>query len=227
MQLIYFFVMIYAFTNFTFRLPSIAISILFFDEWSIIVVIIIVIMNFIVIFRCDKNKRKEFSVFSSAIIATVSPFISSEQTNLYKRSDLQRQRSKNKGSETHRKKLSAKVAMVTSPLILISDITLLLLLNCDSDFKYSEEIKMEKGFAVKLLMKFLVPMGLLTMVVNYLYGKHFSKDKDSMKYFFRFSVLIFLFIGALTASGLAISDYFHGKSAMVTGNIINNLVRNH
>ena len=187
--------------------------------------IIIVILNFIVIIRCDENKRKEFSVFSSAVIATVSPFISSEQTNLYKRSDLQRQRSNNKGSEKHRKKLSAKVAMVTSPLILISDITLLLLLNSDSNFKYSEDIKMEKDLAVKLLMKFLVPMGLLTMVVNYLYGKHYSKDKHAMKYFFRFSVLIFLFIGALTASGFAVSDYFHGKNTTVAGNIIINLVR--
>ena len=218
------FTMMYAFTNFTFRLPSIALLILFFDEWSIIVLIITVALNFIVIIRCDKHKRKEFSVFSSAVIATVSPFISSEQTNLYKRSDLQRQISNNVKSETNRKKLSAKVAMVTSPLLLISDITLLLLLNSESNFKYSEEIKMEKDFAVQLLMKFLVPMGLLTMVVNYLYGKHFSKDKDAMKYIFRFSVLIFLFIGALTTSGFAIY-HFYGKNPMVPGNSKVKLVR--
>merc|ERR1719367_627171 len=106
-----------------------ALLILFFNEWSIAVILLILIANFIVIFRYDIEKRKDFSVFSSVIIATVSPFISSDQTNLYKRSDVQRVMSVDVENDTNRKKLSAMVSMVTTPLILMSNITLLLLLN--------------------------------------------------------------------------------------------------
>ena len=204
------YILIYAFSNFTFRLPSMALLILFFNEWSIAVIVLILIANFIVIFRYDIEKRKDFSVFSSVVIATVSPFISSDQTNLYKRSDVQRVMSVDVENDTNRKKLSAMVSMVTTPLILMSNITLLLLLNFENDFKFSDAIKVEKESVAKILMNFFLPMGLLTMAVNYLYGMHVSKDSNMMKYFFRCTVLIFLFFGALATSGAALSE-FYGK----------------
>ena len=200
------YILIYAFTNFAFRLPSIAVLIIFFDEWSVAILILILASNFIVIIRYDREKRKDFSVITSAVIATVSPFISSDQTNLYCRIDKQRDLPKDAESETHRKKLSALVSMVTTPLLLMSNITLLLLLEFKNDFKFSGDIKIEKVTVANLLIKFFIPMGLITMLVNYLYGMHVSRDSNVVKYFFRCSVLVVLFFGALATSGVGISE---------------------
>ena len=202
------YILIYAFTNFSFRLPSIALLVLFFDEWAVTILAFVLISNFIVIVRYDKEKRKNFSVFTSAVVATVSPFISSDQTNLYSRKDIKRDILDDIESKTHRKKLSALVSMVTTPLLLMSNIALLLLLEFNNDFKFSDDINIEKTTVTNLLVKFFLPMGVITMFVNYLYGMHVSKDNKCVKYFFRCSLLILLFFGALASSGVAIAELF-------------------
>ena len=217
------YILIYAFTNYVFRLPSIALLILYFNEWAAAILAVILMANFIVIIRYDKEKRKDFSVFSSAIIASVSPFISSDQTNLYARKDIQRVLPTDDESETHRKKLSALVSMVTTPLLLMGNITLLLLLEYTKDFKYSDDIKIEKLTVTSLLVKFFLPMGLITMLVNYLYGMHVSKDSNVVKYFFRCSVLILLFFGALATSGVAMSELLGRQQVNSTINLQPNM----
>ena len=122
------FTLVYAFSNFVFRLPSLALLVLFFDEWSIGIVISLIIVNFFIIFRFDEDQRKNLSIFSSSIISTVSPFVSSDQANLYQRADMEVNHSISSTNKRYRKKLSANVTLITTLILIVCDVTLLLLL---------------------------------------------------------------------------------------------------
>ena len=119
---------VYSMCNFSFRLPSIALAILFYNEWSLILFFPILLINLVLIIRYDESKRKELSVVTSVIIATITPFMSSDQTNLYQRKDVQTTSQIDETENKHRRKLAAKISMVISPMLWISNLILLVLL---------------------------------------------------------------------------------------------------
>ena len=233
--------LIYAFSNFMFRLPSISILVLFFDEWSVGVLLFIIVTNIVVILRYNEDKRKEFSVISSAIIATISPFVSSDQTNLYKRTDVDATSRLCFKSNIYRKKLSAKVTILTTTCLLMCNLTLLLLLSYSTTFKYRKEVKIEKSMAIHLLANFVLPIGVLTLIINVLYGMKISPNKNqytncydpnyrfaqfsqelsaNLKYVFQLVGLILLFCGVSKISISTISGMYQDSTVTNVQNLL-------
>ena len=119
---------VYSFCNFAFRLPSIALLILYFNEWSLMIFIPILIANLIMILRFDTEKRQDLSIVSSVIISTVTPFVTSDQTNLYQRTDSQIASEDTSSDNEYRRKLASNISMAVSPILFTGDLVLFLLL---------------------------------------------------------------------------------------------------
>ena len=224
-------ILVYAFANFTFRLPSISLLVLFFDEWSIFIFSSIVLVNVIIIVRYDEVKRKEFSIISSAVISSVSPFVASDQTNLYQRRDLQGQHSSST-TAVHRKRLASRLTISTTTQLLASDLVLLLLLKYRESFNYRDDVEIERDMAINLLMKYLLPIGLITLIVNLLHGIQLVNQKNQVsnwyqighvydqlvgelfcawRYLLKTLGLVCLFFGTLALSILAISTMYKDR----------------
>ena len=168
---------VYSICNFSFRLPSIALAILFFNEWSLVLFIPILILNLIMILRYGPSKRKDFSVVTSFIIATVTPFISSDQTNLYQRMDIQTDSQRDITDNKHRRKLSARLSKMISPMLFISNIVLFVLLKYDPCFEYNSDIIMGRKTTMMIISIFLLPLGSLVMIANFMYSQTFTAGK--------------------------------------------------
>ena len=206
---------VYGTTNFFFRLPTIAFAILYFDEWVLIPVIVVLLANFVLVKRYDEKNRKAFSVATSVVIACLTPFVSSDEANIYQRNDLKTSESENKAGIIHRKQLSAKLSMMTTPLLLLIDITLYLLLKFDKSFKYNENIILERATSEKLLSTFMFPMAGLSLVSNYLYGLKISEKRKKIKFALHFSGLIILLIGGVVISGFGTLTIYRNNASSI------------
>ena len=240
-----FFILVYASTNFAFRLPSLALLVLFFDEWSIGIVLLLVIINFFVIFRFEENKRKDISIFSSAIIATVTPFVSSDQANLYQRIDIDGDDDTTTDNKLYRKMLSSRLTLITTSILIVSDIVLLLLLMYYEPFIFRDAVTIDKTMAIDLILKFHLPIGAIAIIVTYLYGINISRSKNLNVNYYGYNyqyddirrgvcekvksssicfVLIFALIAIVTISGLTIGSIYNDNlESMKTSNeVLNN-----
>ena len=176
-------VCLYGACNLFIRLPSLAMAIIYFGEWSVILLVVILIANFTVIVRYDRIKRKTFSASTSVMVSVVTPFVSSDQTNMYQRTDNDESTTSNDEDKENRRRLSAKVSFVTTLLIFLSNLTLFLLLVYDHSFKYSSEIILSNKNAKTLLSVLLLPGCGITLFVNYIYGqKNVKKQSPHSNY---------------------------------------------
>ena len=170
---------VYSICNFSFRLPSIALAILYFNEWSLVLFIPMLMINLVMILRYDETKRKDLSVVTSVIIATVAPFISSDQTNLYQRNDIQANSQLDGTGNKYRRKLAARLSMVISPMLFISNLVLFILLKYDPCFKYNPHIIMGKSTTMMIISIFLLPLGGFVIMANLLYSQTFAAKQVS------------------------------------------------
>ena len=193
---------VYGTCNFLFRLPSIALFIMYFNEWAAIPLISVLFIILVLIVRYDE--RKTFSVTTSVLIAFMTPFISSDQANVYQRTDLNTSESDNERNCCHRRKLSAKLSTITTLLLSLIDLILYLLLKFDKSFKYNEDIILEKDTTEKLLLTFLLPMAGLAILSSCLYGLKVSEKKQKLISGFQLFGLVCLLIGAFTSAGFGI-----------------------
>ena len=214
-------VCIYAMFNYTFRLISMALAILYFDEWSLILFVAILMTNVILISRFDKNKRKPFSMVTSTLISSVTPFVASDQAHLYQQTGISFTSSAKENKP--RRMLSAKISMAVTLLCLVTDVALAVLLKHNKEFSYNEEIIMEKEWMIRFLSFFQLPFGLLTLVVIYWYSDAIVSDKtqhasnvfgiassienigSKIKKILQSVGLAFIFLGILTFSGKTIN----------------------
>ena len=162
-----FMVCAYAICNVAFRLGSFSLSILFFKEWSTIMFVLIGLINITCIYRYDKNKRKRFSIVTSAVVSMFTPLASSDQPHQYQRRRKNSKRGKHKNALTdHRRNLSANMSMATLPLILISNIILYLMLKYHKNFKYNKNIVLQKEETLTIISLFLLPISFCVVVVS-------------------------------------------------------------
>jgi hypothetical protein len=191
--------LIYAACNISFRLPSISLAILFYNEWAVALLIPVLICNLLLIVRYEKVKRKQFSIVTSVVISTLSPFVTCDQANLYQRVDLERSFVDSDQSAKYRKQLSASLSMLTSPLFFVSDLVLLLLLKYNKEFTYSKSIVLEKETTIYVLMTFILPMGAVTMISNFLYGMSTARKPISVSNYYAYGHVYRYFSGALAS----------------------------
>ena len=226
---------VYSFCNFAFRLPSIALLILYFNEWSLMIFIPIMVANLIMILRFDTDKRQDLSIVSSVIISTVTPFVASDQTNLYQRTESQIASVDTSSDNTYRRKLASNISMAISPMLFTGDLVLFFLLRFHKTFDYNDEIILEENVTEKILSMFLLPLGGLVMVANLMYRQRLTPWKSSnkstngdderdtprlkrnLKALIYPACFIALFLGTLALSGIMIHSVLNGKGKYIHG----------
>ena len=168
---------IYATVNYTFRLTSMALAILYLDEWSLILFAFILITNLILILRFDPTKRSSFSVVSSVMVASVSPFVASDQAHLFQQTKISAERCMEENK--NRRKLASKTSMAVTIFCLVADIILFVLLKYNENFAYNPAIDaiMGKDDTEILLSLFLLPVGGLVVVAIFLYSPKRAPEK--------------------------------------------------
>ena len=110
----------YAFCNFFYRLSSFALAVIYFKQWSIILFISLALVNIICILRYNAQKRADFSIVTSAVISMFTPFVSSDQTHRAHTKTNTIEPQTKKINTTHKRKLAARIALFTFPLILMT-----------------------------------------------------------------------------------------------------------
>ena len=172
---------IYAMCNYTFRLTSMALAILYLDEWSLILFALIFITNLILIIRFDPTKRSSFSVVSSVMVAFVTPFVASDQAHLFQQTKLSPESYKKISSEENknRRTLASKTSMAVTTCCLLTNLILFMLLKYDENFHYNPEIcaVMGKDDAEIIISLFLLPLGGLVLVAIFLYNPESVPEK--------------------------------------------------
>ena len=183
-------ILVYASSNFAFRLPSLALLVLFFDEWAIGIVLTLIMINVLIIFRFNEDNRKEISIFSSAIIATVTPFVVSDQANLYQRINIDANDDISTDNTIFRKRLSSRLTLVTTIILVVCDMVLLFVLMFYESFIFRDDvIAIDKKSAINLIMTFLLPMGAINLIVTYFYGTSISRSENQYGYYYGYNYL--------------------------------------
>ena len=158
----------YAFCNFAFRLPSFALAIMYYNEWSAILFLMILYVNYTFIMRHDILKRKEIHIATSVLIMMLTPLVSSDQAHRYQRTD---NNSPVTSNNRNRRNLSAKITMITLPIVFLSDLMLLLFLKYNPKFVYSNNIVLDKEVTETMLQMYLLPIGGITMMSTLMYRR--------------------------------------------------------
>ena len=179
---------VYGVCNYAFRLPSYALAIMYFPEWALPMIPILFVAYIIQFMRYDARERKDFSFVTTLAIAPFTPFISSDQANIYQRTDIQHSLDNDPAMENkHRRILSSNLAMTTTCVLLLSNVALLLVLIYINDFKINDDVSetLRKETTISLLQHFLIPMSGITLLSNFLYrstrsGKNVSYETSLM-----------------------------------------------
>ena len=111
----------------------------------------------------------------------------------------------------YRRKLAAKLSMVMSSMLLMSNLCLLLLLKHNPSFTYHADIILKKYTTETILSIFLLPAWGLAMLSSYLYGrkirtKETTKEggmwKTTIRHYLPVSFSALIFIGVFVLSGM-------------------------
>ena len=155
----------YGVCNYAYRLPSYALAIMCFREWALSMIPILCIAYIIQVMRYDKHQRKDFSFVTTLCIAPLTPFISSDQANIYQKKDIQQYLDSDAamGNE-HRRILSSKLAMTTTFALLLNNVALLLVKIHE---RVSATLRIET--TISIIQHVLLPMAVITFLCNVLY----------------------------------------------------------
>ena len=115
----------------------------------------------------------------------------------------------------HRRKLSAKLSMITTPMLVLIYSILYLLLKFDKSFKYNEDIILKKDTTEKLLLTFLLPMAGLAMLSNSVYGLTVSEKRKKWKSGSQMMGLVCILTGAFTVSCFGILALYSTPSVFL------------
>ena len=160
------YLVVFAVTNSFFRITSFALAILHFKHLSIALFLLLFLINCLTIVRHDEEEVKSFSLLTSSVTSIFCPFLADEETQWL---NLPNEDDKKKNCEEitrnrNRNELSAKIGLMTVPLILVSNLLLLLLLVYGGDFRYSLDIIVCRPTAIKILVLVELPAGVAAII---------------------------------------------------------------
>ena len=131
---------------------------------------LIFFVNFICILRYDKPKRKDFSIVTSTIISIFTSFISSDQPHKFQLISKNYLRQNRIEQAMRKRKLSARMSLLTLPLILACDLSLLLNLKYNQNFQYGD-INLTPETTKAILNMLIFPAALTTSVTSIVFYK--------------------------------------------------------
>ena len=140
----------------------------------------IFVVNFVCILRYDEPKRKDFSIITSTIISIFTPFISSDQPHKFQLVSKHYIKHERKSQSMRKRNLSARMAIVTFPMILICDLALLLNLKINSDFKYGD-INLTPEMTETILCMLVFPAGFAALITSIVFYKQRPENPNRFK----------------------------------------------
>ena len=153
---------------------------MYFRQWSAILFIILAIVNIFIIYNYDENRRKNFSILTSALISMFTPVVSSEEPHLFQLTTRNYTQETVKQYTRDRRNLSSKLAIINWIIIFISNVALLVLLEQDS-LNFNPEIVLKRKATIKILYILLVPVSLSALIVSICFKKRQSNDLESLQ----------------------------------------------
>ena len=184
----------YAVCNLAFRLPSYALLILYFNEWSVILFLVILFINYTLMVRYDTRKTKEFHVLTSVVMMMLTPIVSSDQPHKFQITDIKGSTIyKIQKNNKNRRNLSANISMITSVMVFVSNLIILLTLKLDSQFVArgnGGNIILERNTTENMLQMFLLPMGGVAILSSVMYRIDDLKTQGSSYNYFGVDFII-------------------------------------
>ena len=172
-------VCVYTLCTIIFRTLSFTLLIIYFNEWSVMPILIIVLATIVVIIRFDKDKKTDVSMLTTVLISLFLP------TALAKRPEAKQRKAnahiRDKNAE-NRIILTRKISSVTAPLIILLDIALIVILRYLPEYKIACDIVLPKETSIMMLTFFLVPIGAFSFVA----GLSIQEVKLAKRHYFGF-----------------------------------------
>ena len=209
----------FSLTTCIFRLTGFVLAVVTFREFSSIMFVLIAFVALSIILRFEKESTKGFSLVTTFMIGIFIPCaVSEEPQNSQYQLNEQHQVDLDKDSDTSnkRRKLTAKIAMGSIPIIMLFNIVLLILITL-TDYKLSSDMlspDVSKATIKTLITLVVIPTGLFSFV-GALAIRESKKDgqrKDPKKE--TFSTALHITMAVLTLCFVSGSIY-----KVVSGNI--------
>ena len=183
-------VCVYTLCTIIFRTLSFTLFIIYFNEWSVLIVVIVMLATIVVIIRFDKDKKVDVSMLTTVLISVFMPTAVAKRPEAKQRKSNANKRDKN---AENRIILTRKISSITAPLIILFDILLLVILEYLPEYRIACDIVLPKHTSILLLTFFLVPIGAFSFIA----GLSIQEGKLFKRHYFGF---------ILSASVLVISS---------------------
>ena len=172
-----------------FRIISYVLIIAYLNEWSVIMFAIMMIASITAIGRFKKEERAGFSVVTSVMLGIFIPCAFSEDPQINMRVSTHRNK-----TDTHVKNkriLTSKTAMLTVPIILITDMIIWLLLLYSPYFKVVQDVSnvVSNETSALFIIMFLLPNGVMAFLLAFSIRKGELKRKG--QFILGLSVIVF------------------------------------
>ena len=134
--------------------------------------------------RFDQDQRKDLSTVTSVIVATITPFVLSDQAHIYQRRDVNTDLSLNDSNNNHRRKLASRLSMVMSSMLFISNFCLFYSLKYNENFTHYDDITIQRHNAERILSNFscrrgALPWRLVIFTVKKLMQQNYPKANEN------------------------------------------------
>ena len=161
----------YAFCNGLFRIGSIVMLIALFRFWTLRIFIpCLFFASLTAIIKIDPDDRKNFSALTTFLVGLFLPVAVSAEPQ--KAQYVRKLETDYEKTIENRMFISGRISLFTSPIILLFDLALFLLLFFKKGFRVNSELVWDvndtKEIAIKVLYLFLLPSGLAAITSSYI-----------------------------------------------------------
>ena len=144
-----------------FRMIAYVLAVVTFREFSSIMFILVAFVSLSIIIRFDEESTKGFSMFTTFIVGIFIPCAVSEEPQNVQYKEAQPV-DDSVASKT-RRRLTAKIAMGSIPIIMVVNIILLLLLSY-TKYKLSPDLDVSKATITTLITLVVIPTGVIAFI---------------------------------------------------------------
>ena len=158
------FTIVFGVCTILFRTLSYTAIIIYFNKFSILMLITIIVATVIVIYRMDKNQKAEVSLLSTVLISLFVPIAFPKQPEKKQLKEYQNEKREN---IVFRNRMTRRISLVTLPIILCFDTLLFLLLKYHTSFKTADDIILSKESSALVLAIFVLPLGIASLCASF------------------------------------------------------------
>ena len=177
-----------------FRLPALALIILYTEEKSLVLFIILILANLVLFMSIRERDQKDwFSAPSSVLFSLYLPVSAAKypfKCQLAESSDVLAQETEKERLATFKRKVSARTSLLTNPIIYIGNYATLLLIEY-AGMSYDPNIIISETQHWEIFYYYITPMFLLSIAISLVFhpSTHTSNLWKYCKIAFRFAIV--------------------------------------